>query len=231
VKREQIRFGDKLVCEGVVGLVEVLDTDLPEDELVAILLPNQHTYYVSASQLSKPTDVSKFKVGQRVHLNLLADIPERWKTQPLDKEGKLTDGEVIYIYNKEGWESWIRVQWDNGHINAYTPNALIILDETSDMPDVCDEDFDELFKANSYSYKDVLEYFFEFEDEVAPKPRVDIRYDEATKALFIIFEEKVTVCVPEVMPDVAENVAMSFCKDGDVYDEEIGCALAFFRSF
>jgi hypothetical protein len=222
VKREEIKFGDKLVCEGVVGLVEVLDIDLPEDELVAILLPNQHTYFVPASQLSKPTDVHKFKVGQRVHLNLLADIPEAWKTQPLDKEGKLTDGEVIYIYNidniKEGWENWIRVQWDNGHINAYTPNALIILDETNDMSDVCDEDCDE--------------YFFEFEDEVVPKPtRVDIRYDEATKALFIIFEEKVTVCVPKVMPDVAENVAMSFCKDGEVYDEEVGCALAYFRTF
>lgn len=139
MKREEIKFGDKLVCEGVVGLVEVLDIDLPEDELVAILLPNQHTYFVPASQLSKPTDV-------------------------------------------------------------------------------CDEDYDE--------------YFFEFEDEATPKPtRVDIRYDEATMALFIIFEEKVTVCVPEVTPDVAKKVAMSFCKDGEVYDEEVGCALAYFRTF
>ena len=189
---------------------------------------NTHTLYQQVNYLNQLI-IHKFKVGQRVHLNLLADIPEAWKTQPLDKEGKLTDGKIIYIYNKEGWESWICVQWDNGHINSYTPNALIILDETSDMSD---EDCDELFEASLHPYKDVDEYFFEFEDEVVPKPtRVDVRYDEATMALFIIFEEKVTVCVPEVTPDVAKKVAMSFCKDGEVYDEEVGCALAYFRTF
>lgn len=62
-------------------------------------------------------------------------------------------------------------------------------------------------------------------------PTIKKRYSEETNSLFLLINDKVTICISNVSPEIINAVGISSCNDTDVYNKEIGDALAFSRAF
>lgn len=62
------------------------------------------------------------------------------------------------------------------------------------------------------------------------KPSIKISYDEDVHSLFILIDNKTTICIPRVREEVKDAVGISYKNDEDSYNKEIGNALALYRS-
>lgn len=65
---------------------------------------------------------------------------------------------------------------------------------------------------------------------VSTKPQIDLIYDDTVKSLFIVINDKTTVCIPNVAPPIVDAVGISYKHDDDNFNLEIGNALAYYRA-
>lgn len=67
-------------------------------------------------------------------------------------------------------------------------------------------------------------------EEVSPLPQIKKYYDEKTSSLFIVINGKTTMCIPHVSKGAYDCLGISYKHDDDSYNQEIGQALAHYRS-
>lgn len=61
-------------------------------------------------------------------------------------------------------------------------------------------------------------------------PTIELRYDKAIHSLFIIINDKSTICVPNVSENLLNEVGISHKHDSDTYNQSLGNSLAYYRS-
>lgn len=67
-------------------------------------------------------------------------------------------------------------------------------------------------------------------EPVSTKPVIDLVYDETVSSLFILINDKTTICIPNVVPSVIDAVGIAYKHDDDDFNLEIGTALSYYRA-
>ena len=82
-----------------------------------------------------------------------------------------------------------------------------------------------------YSEENVTNKIDESVVRVEPKlPVIDLVYDKKINSLLIVINNKTTICVPKVVPEVIDSIGISYKNDIDEFDLEVGTALAYYRA-
>ena len=67
-------------------------------------------------------------------------------------------------------------------------------------------------------------------ERTVANPTINYIYNRQTDSAFIVINKKITICIPNIQRKSSYNIAMSVKRDDDIYSEDIGNALAFYRS-
>lgn len=67
-------------------------------------------------------------------------------------------------------------------------------------------------------------------EPVSTKPVIDLVYDETVSSLFILINDKTTICIPNVLPSVIDAVGIAYKHDDDSFNLKIGTALSYYRA-